>query len=178
MEEFEEFNEEYFRDLETPMHFIEDGLFLGSIDAARDRSLLNQNNITRVVSLLDMFDEDDPSGFFESRNSFRYLEPFDSSIDHLKLKLSDFYTSNILKYVPEAIKFISESQKIHRNVLVHCAAGISRSSSIVIAFLMIKYSLNFDEAKKIVKTKRRCICPNQGFESQLTMINIDEYKQY
>ena len=37
-----------------------------------------------------------------------------------------------MKFIPECLKFIESGKK----VFVHCAAGISRSSSIVIAYIM------------------------------------------
>ena len=51
--------------------------------------------------------------------------------------------------------------------MVHCAAGISRSSTILISYIMRKYGVNYEEAYKIVKAKRSCIQPNSGFEKQL-----------
>lgn len=174
--EDEEYNERYFQDLETPMHLIEEGLYLGSIDAARDRELLKQNDITRVLSLLDYFPTQQPLS--NNMDSYYYLRPFDPPIDHLKLEIEDSSTSNILKYLPQALKFISDSQKAHRSVLVHCAAGISRSSSIVIAYLMVKYSLTLQDSMNLVKDKRRCISPNEGFRRQLSIIQIDNLKQF
>ncbi len=37
------------------------------------------------------------------------------------------------------------------NVLVHCQMGISRSSSLVIAFLMKEYGMKYEEAKIFTK---------------------------
>jgi protein-tyrosine phosphatase len=52
-------------------------------------------------------------------------------------------------------------------VLVHCAAGISRSASFVIAYLMYSEKLAFKEAAAAVKEVRPVICPNPGFVLQL-----------
>lgn len=49
------------------------------------------------------------------------------------------------------------------SVLVHCAAGVSRSASIVIAYLMRNNGMNYTEAYALVKNKRFVICPNHGF---------------
>ena len=175
----EQYSDRYFQDLETPMHLIEEGLYLGSIDAARDRELLKQNNITRVLSLLDSFPDSKPSGNSEyDEDCYYYLRPFDSSFDHLKLTIQDSYTSNLIQHLPAALKFISDSQKAQKNILVHCAAGISRSSSVVIAYIMVKYSLSLQEGIHIVKDKRRCICPNDGFKRQLMIVRTENFKQY
>ena len=52
-------------------------------------------------------------------------------------------------------------------VLVHCAAGMSRSASIVIAYVMYALGLPFEKAYVLVKRARPFICPNDGFMKQL-----------
>ncbi len=56
-------------------------------------------------------------------------------------------------------------------VLVHCNAGVSRSASVVIGFLMSQEKMSFDEAFSAVKTARPHIQPNPGFMSQLKKYN-------
>jgi protein-tyrosine phosphatase len=45
--------------------------------------------------------------------------------------------------------------------------GISRSASIVVAYLMYKNKMSYDEAFDEVKNKRSVISPNIGFQEQL-----------
>jgi len=52
-------------------------------------------------------------------------------------------------------------------VLVHCAAGISRSATFVIGYLMAREGLSFDAALESVRTVRPWVCPNVGFCAQL-----------
>lgn len=52
-------------------------------------------------------------------------------------------------------------------VLVHCNAGVSRSSSIVIGYLMFREGLSFSDAYDQVKLARPSIRPNPGFYQQL-----------
>ena len=52
-------------------------------------------------------------------------------------------------------------------MLVHCAAGISRSSSTVIAYLMKKFGWTYVKAYGFVRGKRPVISPNNGFIRQL-----------
>lgn len=54
-----------------------------------------------------------------------------------------------------------------RNVLVHCAAGVSRSASFVIAYLMNRKDMLFPDAIRFVKERRSVIRPNSGFSQQL-----------
>jgi protein-tyrosine phosphatase len=50
---------------------------------------------------------------------------------------------------------------------VHCAAGVSRSATIVIAYLIMKKNMTCEEALKFARSKRPIIDPNPGFISQL-----------
>lgn len=56
-------------------------------------------------------------------------------------------------------------------VLVHCNAGVSRSSSIVIGYLMQREGLSFEDAYSQVKLARPSIHPNRGFYQQLQSYN-------
>ncbi|KAL1264827.1 hypothetical protein QQF64_005182 [Cirrhinus molitorella] len=55
-------------------------------------------------------------------------------------------------------------------VLVHCAVGVSRSASLVVAYLMIHQHLSLLDAIKAVK-QRRWIFPNRGFLKQLRALD-------
>lgn len=50
--------------------------------------------------------------------------------------------------------------------IVHCAADISRSASVIIAYLMKYNNMNYDKAYKYVKDIRTCIKLNIGFVQQ------------
>ncbi|MGL5100977.1 MAG: dual specificity protein phosphatase family protein [Plesiomonas sp.] len=51
-------------------------------------------------------------------------------------------------------------------MLVHCWAGMSRSATIVLSYLMLKQNMTLKEAINTVKEKRG-ILPNRGFLRQL-----------
>ena len=53
------------------------------------------------------------------------------------------------------------------NVLVHCKAGVSRSVSICIAYLMWKHKMNFTKALELMVQCNPRSKPNNGFRSQL-----------
>lgn len=55
-------------------------------------------------------------------------------------------------------------------VLVHCAMGVSRSATVVLAFLMIYENMTLVEAIQTVQTHRD-ICPNSGFLRQLQVLD-------
>lgn len=85
----------------------------------------------------------------------------------LKRSIEDNKNSNISVLFDETFNFIDNAIKNNENVFVFCALGVSRSATIVIAYLMRKNSLKFEEAFKVVKNKRSIIDPNSGFIEQL-----------
>ena len=52
-------------------------------------------------------------------------------------------------------------------VLLHWAAGISRSGSMMVAYVMVKEKMTFEDALKYVQERRKKVCPNEGFVQQL-----------
>ncbi|GAX75282.1 hypothetical protein CEUSTIGMA_g2727.t1 [Chlamydomonas eustigma] len=63
-------------------------------------------------------------------------------------------------------------------VVVHCAAGVSRSASVVIAFVMQKHGVNFTTARNLVKRARPCVNPNLGFTLQLQQMDAQSWQGF
>ena len=63
------------------------------------------------------------------------------------------------KILMKAFIFLSRCELEHKRVLVHCAAGISRSPSMVAMYLALRDGLTFWDALKIVKQKRPKVDP-------------------
>ena len=81
--------------------------------------------------------------------------------------VNDEMHASIDMYFDGASAFIEASLAAGKNVLVHCRQGISRSSTIVIAYLMQYYHMTRDEAYLFAKNKRPAVNPNLGFWTQL-----------
>jgi len=73
----------------------------------------------------------------------------------------------ISKYFQEAHNFIEEGRAKNCKVLVHCEGGISRSPTIVIAYLMRYNGMTLKDALEHVSQKRPIISPNMGFMNEL-----------
>lgn len=69
--------------------------------------------------------------------------------------------------VIQAYNFIDDALMRGENVVVHCMAGMSRSPTIVIYYLMKKFNMSFDQANNFVRIRRPLVFINPGFETQL-----------
>lgn len=63
--------------------------------------------------------------------------------------------------------FSDEARSRQKGVLVHCLAGISRSVTITVAYLMYKCSLKLNDAFNLVRARKSNIAPNFHFMEQL-----------
>ena len=127
---------------------INEKIYLGGIDGAREINYLKQEGITHILSLAGkIFSINYEKGTFITKI----------------IEIMDFTDENIFKYFKECIQFIENSKKIY----IHCMAGVSRSASIVIAYLMYKEHKKYFQIYSEVKKKRNIIKPNFGFVFQL-----------
>jgi serine/threonine/tyrosine-interacting-like protein 1 len=58
-------------------------------------------------------------------------------------------------------------------ILVHCNLGISRSTTLILAYLMKTYNATVYEAFKFLRHRRPIVCPNIGFLRQLIDYEYD-----
>ena len=134
---------------QVPSGFIDkitDKVYLGDIDGSKDFDYFKEEKISNVLSIIN--------------KPFEYNK--EDKINHKIINIDDQDNVNIIKYFKECIDFIEKADKIY----IHCMAGVSRSASIVIAYIMWKEHKNYNEAFAFVK-KYRFIYPNFGFVYQL-----------
>ncbi|KAJ3103961.1 hypothetical protein HDU97_009616 [Phlyctochytrium planicorne] len=74
---------------------------------------------------------------------------------------------NLSNHFQQAFSYIDAAVSQNLPVLVNCQQGISRSASLVIAYVMAKKGLKFQDAYQFVKGRSPAVCPNVGFISQL-----------
>lgn len=86
---------------------------------------------------------------------------------YLQYHIADLPGWPIIPLFPEASRFISDAIASGGCVLVHCANGVSRSASFVIAYLMEANGWSFADAKYHVRTHRPQI--SSKFEEQLRL---------
>lgn len=128
---------------------ITDYLYIGSQDCCED-VVLKSHCITHVLSI-----GVEPTYKYEGVE-YKFVECLDLPETNIKSVL-----------VEECVPYIKKAMEGDCKVLVHCNAGVSRSSAIVIGFLMLENKLSYGMAYEIVKSARTSIKPNSGFENQL-----------
>ena len=126
---------------------ITDTIYLGNMEAAFNYKKLKKLGIRKVLTVMSAFGNHYPENTFV----------------HKSIDVTDDYETNLIRYFKECLLFIDGYDK----VFVHCAAGMSRSPTIVIACLMWKKKLSLNDAIKFVKNKRPEISPNLNFMRQL-----------
>ena len=147
---------------QIPSDFIDkitDKVYLGEIDGAKDFDYFKKEKISNVLSIINKPHE--------------YNE--EDKINHKRINLDDLDDVNIIKYFKESIEFIEKADK----VFVHCLCGVSRSATIVIAYLMWKAHCSYYDAYFFVKSRRPFIDPNDGFVRQLKIFeNLLKSNEY
>uniref|UniRef100_A0A6J0US30 Dual specificity protein phosphatase 15 n=1 Tax=Pogona vitticeps TaxID=103695 RepID=A0A6J0US30_9SAUR len=131
------------------MNKVLPGLFLGNFIDAKDLDQLSWHNITHIISIHDS------------------VQPYIPGITYLRVGLPDTPDANIKKHFKECIHFIHSCRLRGGSCLVHCLAGISRSTTIVLAYVMAVTQLGWQEALEAVKAVRPVANPNPGFRQQL-----------
>ncbi|KAL1946229.1 hypothetical protein VTO73DRAFT_15356 [Trametes versicolor] len=93
-----------------------------------------------------------------------------------QINIDDTDSSDILQHFVPAITFIQAELDKDHGVLVHCQAGISRSASIVAAYLMVSQGLDPEGALAAIRQVRPDVQPNEGFMRQLEIFHKASFK--
>jgi len=145
----------------APTQILEDDgwkLFLSSESIADDPSQVEKFNIKAIITVR-----------FNPCELTKKGEEFNIRFFHIPI--NDRNDVNIKEYFENAVKFINDARDEKLSVLVHCHAGISRSATIILAYLMINEKISLGEAFKYVQSKRQIISPNLNFMGQLMALN-------
>jgi len=138
------------------MSKILDNLYLGNIEDINNIHFIKNNNILLIINCAS--EVIIPSSYENMNISIINLKLYDDPLQKIYFNLSEGYPS--LNDISDKIDYFLKQKK---GVLVNCYAGISRSSTFIIAYLMNKYNMNLDDAYSFVINKRLIIKPNSGF---------------
>ncbi|KAJ6834624.1 protein-tyrosine-phosphatase MKP1 isoform X1 [Iris pallida] len=131
---------------------VADHIYVGGDSVARNRDILRAHGITHVLNCV----------------GFVCPEYFKPDLVYKTLWLQDSPSEDITSILYDVFDYFEDvrSQRDGR-VLVHCCQGVSRSTSLVIAYLMWRKGQSFDDAFRFVKAARGIADPNMGFTCQL-----------
>lgn len=130
---------------------VADGLYLGGDCVAKTRHLLQECGITHVVNCV----------------GFICQEYFKGELQYKTLYLHDTPAEDILCVLYDSFEFIDAARANGGRIFIHCSQGVSRSATIVIAYLMWKCNQSYEEVFSRVKAIRGVANPNIGFTCQL-----------
>ncbi|EMD32076.1 hypothetical protein CERSUDRAFT_162133 [Gelatoporia subvermispora B] len=131
------------------------GLFVCDAYTATSPAVLQQLGITHVISVL-------PDGFYA----------YPRGIKHVVVPVGDSRKDDIGRYFRKALEFIQKALDADGQVLVHCVWGMSRSATIVMAYLIESRNMSTVQALKVMRAKREIVRPNAGFLRQLQMYEV------
>ena len=141
----------------TDISQIDENIFIGNISAATNKELLTSYGITHVMTALPVFYPPHPNTF-----NYHFVKSYDI----------EFYP--LQSYFKESNEFIHNAIKNNGRVFIHCKAGISRSVTLAISYLL---STNRDATPEAmleyIRMKRPIANPNYGFMKQLHSFYID-----
>lgn len=132
---------------------IAEHIYLGSDAVAKNREILRKNGITHVLNCV----------------GFVCPEYFKIDLVYKTLWLQDSPTEDITSILYDVFDYFEDVREQGGRVLVHCCQGVSRSTSLVIAYLMWREGQSFEDAFQFVKAARGVTNPNMGFACQLLL---------
>ncbi len=134
------------------------GIYVGDIESSLNINELKKRRIGNILSILN--------GAISN-----YPDDFNYKIIHL----NDDKWANIERYFEESSDFIDLCLEKNGKVLVHCSRGVSRSATLVLAYLIARKKMTLNDALELLQAKRSIIDPNCGFLSKLEKISVRSY---
>jgi protein-tyrosine phosphatase len=130
---------------------IEDFLFLGAKGITSNLDQLETLNVGYVVNC--------------SSESIHSVYP--PHMQYCHVCVDDGAAADIAQHFDRTCAFLEDAKREKKAVLVHCTMGMSRSASIVLAYLIKHNNMTLVEALEYVKERRPVASPNPGFMNQL-----------
>eukprot|EP00727_Mastigamoeba_balamuthi_P007476 m51a1_g3349 putative leucine rich repeat protein (564) ;mRNA; f:409686-411648 len=126
-------------------------VYLGEVQTARNKHALKSLGVTNILCVAS------------------YLPLYPEIFNYMVVDIDDTDESDLLSQLPRCIQFISEALAKNGAILIHCHAGVSRSATVTIAYVMNTLRLTAAKAIEYVQQRRPRICPKKGFLQQLQL---------
>ena len=126
----------------TPADRVPAELWLGGAPHyARDYEFIASNHIRAVLNIRS--ERADDEAFYAAHD-----------IAHLRLLVPDVWVPDE-DAITQGVEWMKQQAAEGRSVLVHCAKGRGRSATILAAYLMREAGYSYEEARDLLKSKRR-----------------------
>lgn len=126
------------------------GLYVGGFLGTNSKEKLKEHNITHILAIHDTAEPQHPEDYV-----------------YKCIKVPDSTYTDLSVYFSDCVDFIHNCRITGGAVFVHCAAGISRSVTMTVMYIMTVSSLDFEESLTVVQFCREMANPNFGFRQQL-----------
>lgn len=136
---------------ESPQEVVP-GLFIGDVDDAQDINKLRALGIGAVLNVADFF--------VNAQGFYRRHMP---ELVYCGIPMEDTSSFPIDRFFSRTNRFIQVARANGLRVLVHCMAGISRSVTVMCAYLMIVNGWSVDVTLRRIRRVRPQVQPNHGF---------------
>lgn len=137
----------------TPFSEILPHLLQGDCDGVQDSKFLRKHRISHVVTMGFV----GPPEEVVAAQDLRVCE----------IDVKDSAGARVDKHFDEAVRFVHEGRSANGTLYVHCYSGVSGSSAIVAAYLMVWLNVSYADAILYVRSCRPCADPNPSFKKQL-----------
>lgn len=134
------------------------------VSEIHNKIIINNPDIT--ILYLPYDDNIEQNLWIKNKNSINIVKCAESLENNNKLaRQVNIYNNKPM--IEIGYHYINNAVIANENILIHCMAGISRSISITVYYLMKKYYASYDTVINYIKNKRMIANPNNSFRSQL-----------
>jgi len=134
------------------------GVWIGNFASATNKYELQRLGITHIVVA-----------------AYGLWEVYPGDFKYKRIDVIDSNYSSMTKYFADVADYIHELVTSERKVLVHCVAGVSRSATLVAAYLILTQGYTADDAVTVIRRSRPQVQPNEAFMSQLKTLTPGKY---
>ena len=140
-------------DQDRVVDYLGGRLLLSSFQGSKEKNVVEEYNVTHVLSVARGI----PINHF-------------CGVEYYLIEVDDWYGEDLLSHLGQCVDYIEYGMDdCNGNVLVHCSAGVSRSPTVIVAFLMKDQNLNVFDCMDLVKKAKPNVKIRENFIRQLLL---------
>eukprot|EP00049_Salpingoeca_infusionum_P009052 m.150160 g.150160 ORF g.150160 m.150160 type:complete len:377 (-) comp14223_c0_seq2:369-1499(-) len=147
-----------FSDAEFPSEIVDDFLYCGSWETANNPAALELLGVRYIINATASCDM-----------------PYPDKFEYLHCPLDDDAREDMTQFFDASLAHLKQAKAEGVKALVHCKMGMSRSSTLVLLYLMVEHKMSLKAAFDLTLARRPYINPNPGFLAQLAKKELELY---